>query len=70
MAEWQPIETAQMWEVAVVTDGERAAVAQLSLNDWREKFWSCDPEDGLDWEPTHWMPIPEPPEDNSNHDQQ
>lgn len=54
MSIWQDIELLKMWEVAVVTDGENYALAQLAENDWGDPYWAVEPEDGLDWEPTHW----------------
>lgn len=50
---WQPIETAVLWEVYVVTDGENVAKAQLAESDYGDQYWSVDPEDCLEWEPTH-----------------
>jgi hypothetical protein len=55
---WHPIRTALLWQVAVVTDGERFAKAQLARNDWGDLYWAIDPEDGLDWEPTLWTDPP------------
>ncbi len=55
---WQPIETAVLWDVAIVTDGEDVALAQLAESDGGENYWAVDPEDGLDWEPTHWIAPP------------
>lgn len=51
------IETMPMWAVGVVTDGVHAAVAQRALADDGEPYFAVDPEDGLDWEPTLWVPL-------------
>jgi hypothetical protein len=56
---WRPTESCPMWQVAIVTDGERAAVAQRAENDFGMPYWAIDPEDGLEWEPTLWSPIPQ-----------
>lgn len=63
MAEWQPIETAPK-------DGTKI----LAFNKWGEygvaewvesqQCWFAGYDDFT--APTHWMPLPEPPEDNSN----
>lgn len=58
MVDWQPIETAPMWIVAVVTNGEEAAIAQKAESDFGGHYWSVDPEDALEWEPTHWILLP------------
>ena len=60
--EWQPIETAPR-------DGTRVRgyVPQLGEiilhyeeeTDEYDECWACDA--GSDWNPTHWMPLPEPP---------
>jgi len=66
---WRPISEAKVWVVCVVTDGKQVAIAQKALDDWGGEYWAVDPEDGLDWEPTLWMPhpydavLPAPPEE-------
>lgn len=52
------IDTMAMWAVGVVTDGERAAIAQKAESDHVDHYFAVEPEDGLDWEPTHWAPMP------------
>jgi hypothetical protein len=55
---WQPIDTCPMWQVAIVTDGENVAKAQKAEADFDSFYWSVDPEDCLEWEPTHWIEEP------------
>lgn len=58
---WQPIETMPLWEVGVVSNGEEACVSQKAQGDFHEgdeHYFAVDPEDALEWEPTHWMPLP------------
>lgn len=62
---WRPIDDCPMWELAIVTDGENVAKAQKAECDYGGFYWSIEPEDALEWEPTHWMPfdtLPTPPE--------
>lgn len=53
-----PIETMRLWDVGVVTDWANVAVSQKAEADDGEHYFAIDPEDGLDWEPTHWFPLP------------
>ena len=66
MSEWQPIGTARAGHV-LVTDGIRQAVAhRFQDSSWGPLEWVWRPSEphsrGLTWDPTHWMPLPEPPE--------
>jgi len=61
MSEWQPIETAPR-------DGTRVLIADEDVWMAVARFWPCnmawteDAASGLKLnEPTHWMPLPEPP---------
>lgn len=54
------IGTMALWDTGVVTDGERAAVAQKAESDFGGHYFAIEPEDGLEWEPTHWAPFPSP----------
>ena len=63
MAEWQLIETAPRDGTVILgyADGEMATVEWCDLG----KYWSLMvegsyAEDG-EWTPTHWMPLPDPP---------
>lgn len=58
---WRDIETMPLWEVGVVTDGERACISQKAQGDFDEgdeHYFAVDPEDALEWQPTHWIPAP------------
>ncbi|GAM00743.1 hypothetical protein SP5_035_01450 [Sphingomonas parapaucimobilis NBRC 15100] len=55
---WQPIETAVLWEVYIVTDGINAAMSQYAESDHGDRFWAVEPEDALEWEPTHCIATP------------
>lgn len=74
MSDWQPIETAPKDEKAtiIITDGETVECAEWS--DWGKrwlastgtmKVWEGSDERGgladAQCNPTHWMPLPEPP---------
>lgn len=75
--EWQPIETAPKDGTKVILyNGNRAASAQ-----WFDKFEKCEndqfPQTGwfegisygyhcFFYSPTHWIPLPEPPNQESN----
>lgn len=63
---WQPIETAPQWERIILFDEEWAdtmGAIQIGLMDDRacltEGFEGSEGFKGF--QPTHWMPLPEPP---------
>jgi len=66
--EWQPIETAPKNRQVLVSDGYEVAysvlgkAAHVPIYGWIELV-GVDPYDAdvLEMEPTHWMPLPEPP---------
>lgn len=51
---WRPIADAPDWEPLIVTNGEYVAMSARSEADDGTWYWAIDPEDGLDWEPTHF----------------
>lgn len=58
---WQPIETAPTdgsW-VLIVADWKRAPV---TIGFWNAEWFALHPQAGAIFtEPTHWMPLPDPP---------
>jgi len=56
---WKRIDSAPMWQVAIVTDGENVARAQKAETDYDGFYWAVDSEDALEWEPTHWIEEPD-----------
>lgn len=58
MTEWQPIETAPKdgTPILVCDKGPYAYVAE-----WFQHSRTWIGADKMYWEPTHWMPLPEPP---------
>ena len=69
MSEWQPIETAPRdgtW-VLVCGNGWAVTTAWYAMNERVGKaYWKADTEWDDDYLadrlPTHWMPLPEPPQ--------
>lgn len=59
MSEWQPIETASDNGPYLVSDGKYRWIVQAELAKTRVEIenWLGDRR-----EPTHWMPLPTPPE--------
>lgn len=55
---WQPITTMQIWDCGIVTDGKNAAMSQKAESDFGGFYFAVDPEDALEWEPTHWIEAP------------
>lgn len=59
---WQPIETAPDREyILILVDGQITGVGSTYLGDW----WASMPNGEvceLNEPPTHWMPLPAPPE--------
>lgn len=61
--QWRGIESAPMWGVAVVTNGQNFAIAQKAETDFGGHYWSVDPDQALEWEPKLYIPcaLPELP---------
>lgn len=69
MNEWKPIETApkDTLDNILVSNGDRVFVAWYDDVDDQDSYWSDatvgDRYDGrIIPQPTHWMPLPEPPQ--------
>ena len=75
MSEWRPIETAPIDRTIVLVfgpehEGGEPAVAAAFYDPWadselgrKEGWWALDESGHHLMFPTHWMPLPEPPED-------
>ena len=73
VTEWKTIDSAprdgtrvDLWVPGIgrVTDAAWQKADHVPLYGWHHQAWYDPewPEDGREWvEPTHWMPIPEPP---------
>jgi len=68
---WQPIETAPKDKMRILTWGYTPAVYgyskreyKFSISSWGDKDWNSQATSsfGPRFVPTHWMPIPEPPQ--------
>lgn len=65
MSEWQPIATLKIDGYYLVSDGIRVVPvyawpqAMLGYDDLTR--WDYSGYEELDFLPTHWMPLPEPP---------
>lgn len=66
MSEWQPIATApkdgpdvDLWCVHPEHGGMRLTDAHWAETEWRDDLCPLNPG----WAVTHWMPLPEPPDD-------
>jgi hypothetical protein len=65
---WQPIETAPkaIADPVLVANGQRVVRAFWFVQTPRASGWCIALADNgpvwLRWQPTHWMPLPEPPE--------
>ena len=64
MARWQPIETAPKDGTKILAyDPDRGGSCEiLYWGSWKGKgAWQDDEANGY-YEPSHWMPLPEPPQ--------
>jgi len=59
-ATWQPIETAPMNHLPVLVNTEHGQVVAFLDVMWI--WWPCPATEPLEWKPTHWMPLPPPPQ--------
>lgn len=69
--EWQPIETAPKKDAIRILVTHFPATTKppivithwgsVRINNYNHKCWKRTRFKPLDWEPTHWMPLPEPP---------
>lgn len=68
---WQPIETAPRVTRVLVTTAERDGIVDIARQDHQGNdvwVWVTDDHESAatgyfdDDEPTHWMPLPKPPE--------
>ena len=73
MSDWQPIETAPRdGGPLLCTDGENTHVCYPKL--FRSDHWEYFRDDkvvpGHTWSicPTHWLPLPSPPAQETSHD--
>ena len=69
MSQWQPIETVPMMTDVLLWDGTSQNVGHCDMTDYDGYYdepvlasnihggWL----DAEDYQPTHWMPLPEPP---------
>lgn len=55
---WKLVAGLPMWWAGIVTDGEHVAFAQKAEADFDGYYWAVDPEDALEWEPTHCIAAP------------
>ena len=69
MSEWKPIETAPYDQRAVLAAHSKSGIIAVA---WRnavgsDRYGRYGEHDGRYWKPTHWMPLPPPPE-NPRHE--
>ena len=74
MMDWQPIETAPKDVAVLLYRPDAYQWARIAVGQWNDDhfakrpcpFWGMRPQDTTKraaraWEPTHWMPLPNPP---------
>jgi Protein of unknown function (DUF551) len=59
---WRPIETAPKDGSMLIAWCQYMDVAQARFSQRRQQWLFSDYGDESDWKPTHWMPMPSPPE--------
>lgn len=65
MSAWQPISTAPTDGTCVIVSTIEGCVGEAKCYDGDKWYWAgFDPTDYVDGSvyPSHWMPLPEPPE--------
>ncbi len=60
MSEWQPIETVPKNGIDVLTYNQRGGIC-IAYQSGAEAVWCSSYSDEVIINPTHWMPLPEPP---------
>ena len=60
---WQPIETAPVNEMVLVLWDDKYICSATYEKEYDEMVWYMYGDTVLECEPTHWMPLLEPPED-------
>ena len=71
MSKWQPIDTAPKdgTDIVLVKEDDPDAEAEFAIGQWFVAGWCFmstpigDLPALIGFTPTHWMPLPEPPED-------
>ena len=61
MTEWQPIETAPKYGVSVLACSRRDVQVLRWVDLDHGGHWGRASHDIPAWQPTHWMPLPNPP---------
>lgn len=64
MSDWQPIETAPKNHLPVLIWSEETGRV-VAFRDVAWTWWPCPASHPLSHPPTHWQPLPAPPEDKS-----
>lgn len=59
MSDWQPISTAPKDDSRILGFNEKNRWVQITR--FFEPWQSWTYHDMSEWEPTHWMPLPQPP---------
>lgn len=62
MSEWRPIETAPKDGALVLVSNTGGSVCIASWSGKKRKYWRYFLGGEMWTQPTHWMPLPEPPE--------
>jgi hypothetical protein len=63
MADWQPISSAPKDGAEILgfrNRYESLGRREVFITKWFEP-WNCWTHGSMEWHPTHWMPLPDPP---------